>query len=34
MKVLECPKPVIGAIRGWVVGGAIDLILRADKGFC
>ena len=26
MKVWECPKPVIGEIRGWAVGGATDLI--------
>ncbi len=30
MKVWECPKPVIGEIRGWAVGGATDLILCAD----
>jgi len=30
MKVWECPKPVIGEIRGWAVGGATDLVLCAD----
>ena len=33
MKVWECPKPVIGEIRGWAVGGATDLILCADLLF-
>lgn len=30
MKVWECPKPVIGEIKGWAVGGATDLVLCAD----
>ncbi len=30
MKVWECPKPVIGEVRGWAVGGATDLVLCAD----
>lgn len=30
MKLWECPKPVIGEIRGWAVGGATDLVLCAD----
>jgi enoyl-CoA hydratase len=30
MKLWECPKPVIGEIRGWAIGGATDLILCAD----
>ena len=30
MKVWECPKPVIGEIRGWAIGGATDLVLCAD----
>ncbi|MGI9644037.1 MAG: crotonase/enoyl-CoA hydratase family protein [Ilumatobacteraceae bacterium] len=30
MKVWECPKPVLGEITGWAVGGATDLILCAD----
>ena len=33
MKLWECPKPVIGEIRGWAVGGATDLILCADLLF-
>ena len=27
MKIWECPKPVLGQIHGWAVGGATDLIL-------
>ena len=30
MKIWECPKPVLGEIRGWAIGGATDLILCAD----
>lgn len=30
MKLWECPKPVIGEISGWAIGGATDLILCAD----
>ena len=30
MKVWECPKPVLGEIKGWAVGGATDLVLCAD----
>ena len=30
MKIWECPKPVLGEITGWAVGGATDLILCAD----
>jgi len=30
MKLWECPKPVIGEVTGWAVGGATDLILCAD----
>lgn len=30
MKIWECPKPVIGEITGWAIGGATDLILCAD----
>ena len=30
MKIWECPKPVIGEITGWAVGGATDLILCCD----
>ncbi len=30
MKIWECPKPVLGEISGWAVGGATDMILCAD----
>ena len=30
MKLWECPKPVLGEITGWAVGGATDLVLCAD----
>ncbi|MCH9673430.1 MAG: crotonase/enoyl-CoA hydratase family protein [Gammaproteobacteria bacterium] len=30
MKIWECPKPVIGQIHGWAIGGATDLILCCD----
>lgn len=30
MKIWECPKPVIGEISGWAVGGATDMVLCAD----
>lgn len=30
MKIWECPKPVLGEITGWAVGGATDMILCAD----
>ena len=33
MKLWECPKPVIGEISGWALGGATDLILCADLLF-
>jgi len=33
MKIWECPKPVIGEIKGWAVGGATDLVLCADLLF-
>jgi enoyl-CoA hydratase len=33
MKIWECPKPVIGEISGWAVGGATDLILCCDLLF-
>ncbi|MEM1332675.1 MAG: crotonase/enoyl-CoA hydratase family protein [Actinomycetota bacterium] len=33
MKIWECPKPVIGEITGWAIGGATDLILCADLLF-
>jgi len=33
MKIWECPKPVLGEIRGWAVGGATDLVLCCDMLF-
>ncbi len=30
MKIWECPKPVLGEIKGWAIGGATDLILCCD----
>ncbi|MGI9605709.1 MAG: crotonase/enoyl-CoA hydratase family protein [Acidimicrobiales bacterium] len=33
MKIWECPKPVLGEISGWAVGGATDMILCADLLF-
>ena len=33
MKIWECPKPVLGEIRGWAVGGATDLVLCCDLLF-
>ncbi len=30
MKIWECPKPVLGQIHGWAIGGATDLILCCD----
>jgi len=30
MKIWECPKPVLGQIHGWAVGGATDLVLCCD----
>lgn len=33
MKIWECPKPVLGQIHGWAVGGATDLILCCDLLF-
>lgn len=30
MKIWDCPKPVLGEIKGWAVGGATDLVLCAD----
>jgi enoyl-CoA hydratase len=31
MKIWECPKPVLGEITGWAVGGATDLVLCCDQ---
>jgi enoyl-CoA hydratase len=33
MKIWECPKPVIGQVEGWAVGGATDLVLCCDQLF-
>ena len=30
MTIWECPKPVLGEIRGWAIGGATDLVLCCD----
>ncbi len=31
MRIWECPKPVLGEIKGWAVGGATDLVLCCDQ---
>jgi len=31
MRIWQCPKPVLGEIRGWAIGGATDLILCCDQ---
>jgi enoyl-CoA hydratase len=33
MKIWDCPKPVLGEIKGWAVGGATDLVLCCDLLF-
>ncbi len=33
MKIWDCPKPVIGQIHGWAIGGATDLVLCCDLLF-
>lgn len=33
MCIWECPKPVIGEIKGWAIGGATDLVLCCDLLF-
>jgi enoyl-CoA hydratase len=33
MKIWHCPKPVIGQLHGWCVGGGTDLILCCDLIF-
>jgi enoyl-CoA hydratase len=30
MKIWECPKPVLGQVHGWAIGGATDLVLCCD----
>ena len=33
MKIWHCPKPVLGQIHGFAVGGATDLVLCCDQLF-
>ncbi len=33
MRIWECPKPVLGEIKGWAIGGATDLVLCCDMLF-
>lgn len=33
MKIWQCPKPVIGEVKGFAVGGATDLVLCCDQLF-
>ena len=33
MSIWECPKPVLGEIKGWAIGGATDLVLCCDLLF-
>lgn len=33
MKIWECPKPVIGEVAGWALGGGTDLVLCCDLIF-
>ena len=33
MSIWECPKPVLGEVKGWAVGGATDLVLCCDLLF-
>jgi len=33
MKIWHCPKPVIGEVHGFAVGGATDMVLCADQLF-
>jgi len=33
MRIWECPKPVLGEIKGWAIGGATDLVLCCDLLF-
>jgi delta(3,5)-delta(2,4)-dienoyl-CoA isomerase len=32
--LLQCPKPVIGAIHNACIGGAVDLITAVDIRYC
>ena len=31
MRIWQCPKPVLGEIKGWAIGGATDLVLCCDQ---
>jgi len=31
MRIWHCPKPVLGEIKGWAIGGATDLVLCCDQ---
>ena len=31
MSIWHCPKPVLGEVKGWAVGGATDLVLCCDQ---
>lgn len=31
MSIWNCPKPVLGEIKGWAVGGATDMVLCCDQ---
>jgi enoyl-CoA hydratase len=33
MSIWECPKPVLGEVKGWAIGGATDLVLCCDLLF-
>jgi enoyl-CoA hydratase len=33
MRIWDCPKPVIGELHGWAIGGGTDLILCCDLIF-
>ena len=33
MRIWDCPKPVIGELRGWAIGGGTDLLLCCDLIF-
>jgi enoyl-CoA hydratase len=33
MKIWDCPKPVIGQVEGWALGGATDMVLCCDQLF-